>query len=278
MEDEILLMEQSAMERWRKGDPMGWEELSTDDIIYIEPGLTQPIIGLEQYQKYLELLKGKFSYQSSEFIDPKVVTLGDAAVLTYNYRSSGITNAALGNDSILWNATEVYFRGEEQWRIVHTHWSFVGERLPARLEIPLPVLMTAQDYEGVLGELIRLESAAMLRWRKGDPSGFIELYAPNVTYFDVGTPQRITGYEAMHSAMASLSGKIFYDVQDFIDPQIRQMGDLAVLVYRFLSTRLNADGSISSRVPWNCTEVYARHGGTWRILHNHWSFIRGERV
>jgi hypothetical protein len=50
-----------------------------------------------------------------------------------------------------------------------------------------------------------------------------------------------------------------------------------VLFYRFLSTRLNPDGSVASRVPWNCSEIYVRLEGSWKIIHNHWSFIRGEQ-
>jgi hypothetical protein len=38
--------------------------------------------------------------------------------------------------------------------------------------------------------ILSLEKQVMERWRKGDPLGFIEIYAPEVTYFDSGTPQR----------------------------------------------------------------------------------------
>jgi hypothetical protein len=65
---------------------------------------------------------------------------------------------------------------------------------------------------------------------------------------------------------------------DFIAPMVQVCGELAVLTYRFFSTQLNPDGSISSRIPWNCSEVYVRIAGQWRIVHNHWSFIRGERM
>ena len=65
-------------------------------------------------------------------------------------------------------------------------------KLPGSLEIPLPVQLFHQEYEGVLGEIMALESTAMERWRKGDPWGFLELYAPEITYFDTGTPQRST--------------------------------------------------------------------------------------
>jgi ketosteroid isomerase-like protein len=220
---------------------------------------------------------GKVHYQRSEFIDPKVVVLGDAALLTYNYRSSTIALDGSLSLQTPWNTTEVYYKREGEWRIVHTHWSFIRHRVPNAVELPLPVLSTKIEYDGILGELMLLESAAMERWRKGDPWGFVELYAPQVTYFDTGTPQRINGREALSAEYQQREGKIFYEVMDFIEPWVLVCGDLAVLFYRFLSTRLNPDGSIVSRTPWNCTEIYVRMKGSWRIIHNHWSHICGER-
>jgi hypothetical protein len=82
----------------------------------------------------------------------------------------------------------------------------------------------------------------------------------------------------MKTELAQREGKIHYDVMEFIVPRIQVQGDMAVLTYRFFSTQLNPDGSISSRIPWNCSEVYARCNGKWQIIHNHWSFIKGERM
>ena len=79
MKDEIFALEQGAMERWRVGDPFGWSEISTEDVIYIDPGLTKPIQGLEEYREYLREIKGKVHYQGSEFIDPKIVMVGQDA-------------------------------------------------------------------------------------------------------------------------------------------------------------------------------------------------------
>ena len=64
---------------------------------------------------------------------------------------------------------------------------------------------------------------------------------------------------------------------DFIEPGVQVCGDMPVLFYRFLSSWLNTDGSVLKRTPWNCTEVYQRVQGSWKIIHNHWSLICGER-
>ena len=278
MEETILRLEQEAMERWRNGDPWGFVEISAEDIIYVDPGQTKPIIGLDEFRAYMKQAEGKICYQGSEFIDPRVVVAGDAAVLSYNYRSSVITPEGTIASQTPWNATEVYFRRDGEWRIVHTHWSFIRHKLPEKVEVPVPMQLSPREYSGVLGEVMALESAAMERWRKGDPWGFIEISAPETTYFDTGTPQRLNGRETLRAEYAQREGKIFYDVMDFIGPMVQVCGGLAVLSYRFLSTWLNLDGSVSHRIPWNCTEVFKQIDGQWRIVHTHWSFIGGERI
>ena len=278
MEETILSLEKGAMERWRNGDPWGWAEISARQVTYVDPGLTQPIVGLEAYRAYLKQIEGQIHYQVSEFIDPRVVVVGDGAILSYNYRSTSTTPGGAVLSQALWNTTEVYFRLEGKWQIVHTHWSFVRHKLPARLEVPIPVELSTQEYPGVLGEVMALESAAMERWRKGDPWGFTEISTPDVTYFDSGTPQRINGLQALKAEYATRVGQIHYDVMEFIDPRVQVCGDMAVLFYRFFSTTLNADGSISTRTPWNCSEVFVRAREGWKIAHTHWSLIKGERI
>lgn len=278
MKKDILFLEEQAMERWRSGDPQGFVELGAEDISYIDPGLTAPIYGLEKNGAYMQQLEGKIRYQRSEFIEPRVTVSGDAALLTYNYRSSVLSLQGEVVSQTPWNATEVYSRRSGQWRIVHSHWSYIRHKLPAQVEIPLLVRLSVSEYEGVLGEVMALEVAAMQRWRTGDPYGFIEISAPEVTYFDTGTPRRINGRDALKAEYAWREGKIFYDVMDFVDPHGQMCGNMAVLTYRFLSTWLDSDGSVSRRTPWNCTEVFARLDGQWKIIHTHWSFIRGERA
>ena len=273
MIDDIFSLEHAAMERWRNGDPMGFVEITDENICYTDPGQTKPVVGLEAFRTLMKGLIGQIHYQRSEFIDPKIVEVGEAVLLTYNYRSS-----VLGPDGVVisqtpWNCTTVYVKQ----RVVHNHWSFIRHRVPEVVELPVTVRPGPYRYEGVLGELMALEAGAMERWRKGDPWGFIEISAPEVTYFDTGTPLRINGLDALKAEYKLREGKIFYDVMDFIDPCVQVYGDLAVLFYRFLSTRLAQDGSVAFRTPWNCSEIFRRMQGGWKIIHTHWSHIRGER-
>jgi ketosteroid isomerase-like protein len=276
-DDEILVLEKKAMERWRNGDPWGFVELSADDLIYIDVGLTKPIVGLDSFKEYMSQFEGKINFQRAEFIDPAVVHVGDAVLLTYNFHSSVLSEEGEILGQTPWNATEVFFRRNGQWKIVHTHWSYIHHQLTESVEVPVAVSSAPVRYEGLLDELMALEAAAMKRWRQGDPWGFIEISDPGVTYFDTDTSRRLNGRPALRLEYQKREGKIFYDVMDFIDPQIRVLGDMAVLTYRFLSTVLNDDGSIYQRTPWHCTEVFLRKDEHWWIIHTHWSLIQGVR-
>jgi ketosteroid isomerase-like protein len=275
-EKSLLALETGAMEWWRNGDPMGWAAISAPEVTYVDPSLTKPIVGREEYAGYLEKLKGKIHYQGSEFIQPKVEVYGDVAVLTYVYRATVEYPDGAGGKSTLWNTTEVYARLGGEWKIIHTHWSYLNHGLPDRLEMPLPVELAPKTYTGVLGELVALESSAMERYRKGDPFGFTDISVPAVTYFDTGTPQRVDGLDALKGEMGKRIGQTRYDVMEFIEPMVQIHGDTAVFFYRFLSTSLRPDGSIDRRMPWNCTEVFSKIDGAWRIVHTHWSLINGR--
>jgi ketosteroid isomerase-like protein len=113
-----------------------------------------------------------------------------------------------------------------------------------------------------------MERAALDRWGRGDPDGFLEISAPDVAYFDPFLPERIDGLSALRKYYAELRGQIFIDSYEIVDPEVKVRGEIAILTYCFVS-RGGGD-----EMRWNTTEVY-RHGGDgWRIVHTHWSFTQ----
>ena len=52
-----------------------------------------------------------------------------------------------------------------------------------------------QDKEAAI--LLDLERAALDRWANGDPSGFLEICAPDVVYFDPSLDERLDGLHAL---------------------------------------------------------------------------------
>ena len=273
----IFRLEDGAMEEWRQGKPMRWTEIAADDISYLDPALTSPVVGVEAYRKYSEPLIGKIFYDGSEYVKPRVARYGNTAVLTYNYHSLSKDKSGVLKRTSFWNTTEVYSLIAGNWKIVHTHWSYIDHHLPEKLEMTIPVDFQEKKLSGVPGELLALEAAAMERWRKGDPNGFLAISAPEVTYFDTGTQGRLNSLKELRAKYKKLENTIFYDVMEFINPRVQVYGDAAVLTYQFFSTVLNPDGTIKARTPWNCSEVFARIDGEWKIVHTHWSYIKGSR-
>ncbi len=119
-------------------------------------------------------------------------------------------------------------------------------------------------------EVISLEQAALDRWGQGDPKGLLEIYAPEVTYFDPGIECRIEGHAAMADYYRPFTGKIKIPRYEMIGPKVQLHGDVAVLTYNLRSEAVQPDGKTAT-VRWNSTSVYARIGEEWRMIHSHWS-------
>lgn len=119
-------------------------------------------------------------------------------------------------------------------------------------------------------EVIALERAALDRWGRGDPSGFLEIYAPEITYFDIGTEHRLDGHAVMADYYRPLAGKIKVTRYEMIDPKVQRHGEVAVLTYNLRSEAVQPDGK-QATVRWNSTSVYALFGGKWKMIHSHWS-------
>ena len=114
------------------------------------------------------------------------------------------------------------------------------------------------------------------RWGRGDPQGFLETYAPEVTYFDPSEDGRVDGLDAMKQLLAPVAGKIKIDRYEMLNPKVQGHGDVAVLTYNIVNYHRQPDGSEKASARWNSTEVYQRIGGRWRTIHSHWSLTKPE--
>ena len=118
----ILAMEHAALDRWGRGDPSGFLEISAPDVVYFDPVQEVRVDGLPALTELYESFRGQVQLQSYELLNPKVHLLGEVgAVLTFNYRS-----LSKSGNITRWNCTEVYRRKGEGWEIIQTHWSFTN--------------------------------------------------------------------------------------------------------------------------------------------------------
>ena len=124
-------------------------------------------------------------------------------------------------------------------------------------------------------EVIALERAALERWGQGDPSMYLALVAPDVTYFDPFQERRVDGVAAMTALFGPITGQIRVDRYDMLGATVQHGGDMAVLSFNLVSYRTD-DGRERVISSWNSTEAYRRTPQGWRIFHSHWSFVRPE--
>ncbi len=57
----ILSLERTALDRWGKGDPSGYLEISSPDVVYFDPFLERRLDGLKALTDYYEKLRGRFA-------------------------------------------------------------------------------------------------------------------------------------------------------------------------------------------------------------------------
>ena len=69
-------------------------------------------------------------------------------------------------------------------------------------------MVNAIDARTSADQILMLERGALDRWGKGDPGGFLELYASDITCFDPVTATCIDGHEAMVNYYRPWVGKI----------------------------------------------------------------------
>jgi len=121
--------------------------------------------------------------------------------------------------------------------------------------------------------IIAMETAALERWGNGDPSGFLEICADDVVYFDPSLDRRMDGIEELGRYYEAIRGKVSITRFELINPRVQFAGDAAVLTFNYVSY-----GGSEDAHRWNCTEVYRRSGARWEIIQTHWSYTKAVRA
>ncbi|MDR0973723.1 MAG: nuclear transport factor 2 family protein [Prevotellaceae bacterium] len=123
--------------------------------------------------------------------------------------------------------------------------------------------------DAVAAHILSLEEAALDEWIQGNPSGFLQIYAEDYSYFDPFVEKRVDGFQAIKQLYESLRGQISADRYEMLNPTVQTHGDTAVLSFNYRA--YCADGVQE----WNCTEVYRLQAdNAWKIIHTHWSLTK----
>jgi hypothetical protein len=114
---EVVALERKTLDGWQVGNPDPLLAISDPEITYYHVMTDKRLEGLPALRALFEGYRGRPLFDSYEMAEPKVQASGDTAVLTYTLVRH------VGTAATRWNATQVYQRKKEGWRIIHSHWS-----------------------------------------------------------------------------------------------------------------------------------------------------------
>ena len=131
--------------------------------------------------------------------------------------------------------------------------------------------MADSDLSTATEEILSRERHALDQWSKGNPLGYLDVHADDVTYFDdIAASDLVVGKPAVKDYMEGLVGNIPPHSYEIADPNVQLYGDTGVL-------SLHYKGQLEDGTPlpvWKATSVYRKNGGVWEIVHAHWSLVK----
>ena len=93
--------------------------------------------------------------------------------------------------------------------------------------IPL-ITKCAQENDSISKLIIGMEKSALERWNQGDPSGFLEISAKDVVYFDPMREQRLDGLDRLTVLYEKIRGKIRAEKYEMVNPKVQAVDSMAV--------------------------------------------------
>ncbi len=125
--------------------------------------------------------------------------------------------------------------------------------------------------KGAEEAILATERDALDRWSMGDPVGYVEAAADDMTYFDdIGAHARVDGIEAVRDYLSTLEGQIPPHRYEIVNPRVQVYGDVGILTLRYHPSSLDGE----TLTPWKATAVYRRVDERWRVVHTHWSMVK----
>lgn len=126
-------------------------------------------------------------------------------------------------------------------------------------------------------EVIAVERSALDRWIVSNPDGYLEVAAPEITYFDPFQERRIDGLEALTTMLDPIRGIQLPFTEpryEMIAPKVQLYGDVALLTFNLVNYGKIGGQTESVLARWNSSEVYRRVEERWQLVHSHWSFVK----
>lgn len=119
--EHLISLEKAALDKWFRGDVSGYRELwSKRSFSYFDAVSGDRIDDHATISKFLESIDGQLSAETYDFRNARIQLGKDMAVLTFQLFAD--TNLI----DMEYNCIEIYQKEpDEQWRVIHSTWSFI---------------------------------------------------------------------------------------------------------------------------------------------------------
>lgn len=118
--DHLIGLEKAALDKWFRGDTSGYRQLwSERSFTYIDGVIEHRVNDYGSVMVFLDGIEGKLYAEHYDFCVPRVQFGADMAVLTYElYADTNLIN-------MRYNCVEVFQKEGNEWRVIHSTWSFI---------------------------------------------------------------------------------------------------------------------------------------------------------
>ncbi|MEJ2544216.1 MAG: nuclear transport factor 2 family protein [Calditrichaceae bacterium] len=108
------------------------------------------------------------------------------------------------------------------------------------------------------------------KWSKGDPLGYVECAADDITWMDdLDAQLPVIGKVALKSYLEGFKGKVPPHEKELSDFVFNFYDDIVIITYRYTGT---FDGVPAD--PWKVTSVYRYINGEWLSVHENWTEVK----
>src|SRR5262245_35957720 len=111
----------------------------------------------------------------------------------------------------------------------------------------------------VAEHILSLERAALDRWVRADPDGYLSLYATEATYFDPVRDRRRDGLEELAAGVAGIRGTPLPFTEpryEMINPRVDVEDNIALLTFNLVNYgKLPGSTEEAVLARWNATQV-----------------------
>ena len=133
----------------------------------------------------------------------------------------------------------------------------------------VPASVMEEERDRLLSTLRADLDRGLARWYSGDPLGYAELYAEDLTYFDPGTETSLQGIESLRAYYEPLVDRFHIDRYETDDFRLQHHVEIAILTFTLSEYAAGDDPT----VVWKVTHAYRQVDGEWRVIHGHFSQV-----